>query len=80
MLRHEDVMLLMGPFEEPVRSLEEMPESLRELAVTESHSMSSFAIFMPVKKLTSFDVYRKETFEEQLQEVIFKAHDKLQVD
>ena len=64
MLKHQDTKLLMGPFEEPVRTLEEMPEALRELAVDQKHQMSSFALFLPIKKWTNFDVYEKETYEE----------------
>ena len=64
MLKLDDIKLLFGPFEEPVRTFEEMPAALQELACEEKHPMSSFALFLPIKKWTKFDVYEKEDFEE----------------
>ena len=59
---------MSGIFEHEYRSLSQMPASLRDMAVTEKHPMSSFAIYLPVKQLFGFTLYKKETFEEQLKE------------
>ena len=61
MLKHD--RLLGGCLEEPVRTLEEMPPELQELAVSEVHPYSSFGIFLPIKKWSAFNVYEKEIFD-----------------
>ena len=70
MLRHNDVQLLTGPFEEKLRKLEDLPQSLQNLAVLETHSMSSFGLYMPMKKWSKFTIFEKGNFETQLKHVI----------
>ena len=64
MLRHNDINLLNGPFDTPVRSLEEMPIALQKLAVNKVHPMSSFGLFLPIKKWSDFTIYEKSTLQE----------------
>jgi hypothetical protein len=69
MLGHENIHLLNGPFEETVRKREEMPESVRSLAVVRELAdnlpcfLTSFAIYLPIKKWSDFTVYEKGDFE-----------------
>ena len=63
MLKHEDIHLLTGAFEDPVRTLEQMPPEIQELAVENSHDLASFGLFLPIKKWSNFTVYEKGTFE-----------------
>ena len=70
MLKHDNTHLLSGPFEDPVRKIEDMPPEIQELAVTTTHPMSSFGLFLPIKKWCDFTVYDKERFEEQLRAVV----------
>ena len=70
MLRHDDIHLLTGPFEEPVRKLEEMPESVRKLAVTQPLFLTCLGLFLPIRKWADFTVYEKGDFEHQLRKVI----------
>lgn len=64
MLKHD--ALLVGAFEEPVRSIEDMPVEIQELAVIEVHPTSSYGLFLPIKKWSGFTIYVKEKFEDQL--------------
>lgn len=71
LLRHDDLHLLSGAMEDPVRSLAQMPQEIQELAVDEqSNHLSSFGLFLPIKKWSDFTVYEKDTFELQLRKVI----------
>ena len=67
MLQNKGVKVLMNDFDEPIRSLEEMPETLKELAVSKACLLSPFGLFMPVRKWANFTVFEKNTFEDQLQ-------------
>ena len=79
MMRHDDIHLMNGPFEDEVRTLADMPEPLRKLAVNEQHPMTSFALYMPLKKWHAFNVFEKESMDDQLRELIFSTHDRLQL-
>ena len=70
MLRHHDVQLLTGPFEEKLRNLEDLPQALQDLAVTETHPMSSMGLYLPIKKWSKFTIFEKGVFDAQLKEVI----------
>ena len=76
MLKNDDLHFLSSPFEEPVRSLKEMPADLQAMSVSNRldllASMSSLGFFLPIKKWSAFDVYDKETINEQLYENVTK--------
>ena len=68
MLGHDNIHLLNGPFEENVRKREELPESVRSLAIVRELAektpcfLTSFAIYLPIKKWSDFTVYEKNNF------------------
>ena len=80
MLRHDDMHMMLGPFEEKQRSLKELPQALQDLAVAEQHPMTCFALYMPIKKWLHFNVYDKQNFDEQLRDIFVNMQDKLQLD
>lgn len=59
MLCNGDTGVMRGPFGEPCRTVEEMPESLRSLQVDRPISLSSFGLFYPNKKLPQLTVFDK---------------------
>lgn len=63
MLRHNDVQLLTGPFEEPLTPLKDLPAALQVLAVTDTHPLSSFGLYLPMKKWSKFTIFEKERFD-----------------
>ena len=80
MLKHSDIHLLNGPFEDPVRALEDMPIELQKLAVDVPHPMSSFGLFLPIKKWSDLTIYEKGTFEDQLRKVIQSNNERMAID
>ena len=66
MLKNDNLHFLSNPYEEPVRQLSEMPDELQQLSVTNAANMSSLGFYLPIKKWSCFDVYEKETIEEQM--------------
>ena len=49
-LKHDDIMILTGPFDEPYRALRDLPEKLRKLAPENKHKTSQYGLFLPIKK------------------------------
>ena len=79
MLKHDNIHLLSGPFEDPVRTFDEMPPEIQMLAVTQSHNLASFGLYLPIKKWSDFTVYEKETFETQLRKVIHSINERMHI-
>ena len=69
-----------GPFEEDYRTLEQLPEAIQALAVKQNHPLSSFGIYLPIKKWSAFTVYEKGTFDSQIRKVIQKNSERIHID
>ena len=73
MLGQSDIDHTVGSrsvFKTKTKPLEDFPQDIQLLAVTEPHQFIYFGSFYPVRKMPRLEVFNKEEFDEQLRRVM----------